>query len=65
MIQRPAIPGHVKRRQLYQMFFFLLEAYVGYAEYNQPELYESRKKQLMQYVREYANSAKSQDFDKI
>ena len=47
IIQKSAGPNDAKRRQLYQMFFCLLEAYVGYGEYNDPELYKTRKKQLM------------------
>lgn len=43
-------PNGEKRRALYRMFFFLLEAYVGYGEYNQPELYQTRKKQLMEHI---------------
>lgn len=43
-------PGDARRRQLYQMFYCLLEAYVGYGEYNQQELYETRKGQLMQHI---------------
>lgn len=50
IIQKSTSPNDVKRRQLYQMFFCLLEAYVGYGEYNNPELYKTRKKQLMQHI---------------
>lgn len=40
--------GREKRICLYRMFYALLEAYVGYAEYNNWELYEARKKQLLE-----------------
>ncbi len=50
IMQKSASPNDVKRRQLYQMFFYLLETYVGYGEYNNPELYETRKKQLLQQL---------------
>ncbi len=50
IIQKSTSPNDVKRRQLYQMFFCLLEAYVGYSEYNNPELYKTRKKELMQHI---------------
>ena len=50
IIQKSTSPNDAKRRQLYQMFFCLLEAYVGYGEYNNPELYKTRKKQLMQHT---------------
>ena len=43
-------PGREKRIRLYQMFYTLLEAYVGYAEYNNLELYEARKKQLLESI---------------
>lgn len=36
-----------KRKRLYQMFFYLLEAYVGYCEYNNPDLYRVRKQQML------------------
>ena len=39
-----------KRIRLYRMFYFLLEAYVGYCEYNNPELYKVRKKQLLELL---------------
>lgn len=35
---------------LYRMFYYLLEAYVGYCEYNNPDLYKTRKKQLMELL---------------
>ncbi len=50
VIQKRTGPHDQRRRQLYQMFFFLLEAYVGYGEYNHPELYETRKSQLTQHI---------------
>ncbi len=45
IIQESTNPNDVKRRKLYQMFFCLLETYVRYGEYNNPELYETHKKQ--------------------
>lgn len=44
--------GHIsgnreKRRQLYQMFFLLLEVYVGFAEYNNREQYRTNRRQLL------------------
>lgn len=39
-----------KRRRLYQIFFYLLEAYVGYCEYNNLELYKVRKHQLLELL---------------
>lgn len=42
----------VKRRRLYQMFFSLLDAYVGYCEYNNLELYENKKKRLIELLGE-------------
>lgn len=50
IMQKSTLPSNVRRQQLYQMFYCLLEAYVGYGEYNNPELYETRKKQLMQHI---------------
>jgi fructosamine-3-kinase len=40
-------PNRVKRRQLYQMFFCLLEAYVWRDEYNNLEQYAVKKDKLM------------------
>lgn len=50
VIHRLVSPGDLRRRRLYQMFFCLLESYVGYGEYNHPELYETRKKQWKEYL---------------
>lgn len=50
VIHTPSLPGHSKRRQLYQMFYCLWEAYVWYAEYNDSGLYESKKRQLLQQI---------------
>ncbi len=47
VMQKSASLNDRKRRRLYQMFFCLLEAYVGYGEYNNPEQYKVRKGQLM------------------
>lgn len=46
-IQNHISENRKKRRQLYQVFFLLLEAYVGFAEYNNPEQYRINKKQLL------------------
>lgn len=46
-IQNHISENRKKRRQLYQVFFLLLEAYVGFAEYNNPEQYRTNKKQLL------------------
>jgi len=49
--RREPAPAHDgARRRLYRMFYCLLEAYVGYGEYNQPELYETRKTQLLRLI---------------
>ena len=51
IIPKSPRPNDARRRQLYQMFFCLLETYVGCGEYNNPELYSTRKKQLMEHLR--------------
>lgn len=47
-------PSRVKRRQLYQMFFCLLEAYVWHSEYNNLGLYSERKNELMTLVANFS-----------
>lgn len=49
-MQKPFTNDRVKRRHLYQIFFSLLDAYVGYAEYNNLELYENSKRNLINLV---------------
>lgn len=39
------------RIHLYRIFFCLIDAYVGYCEYNDPNLYKTRKDQLMELLR--------------
>lgn len=46
-------PNRVKRRQLYQMFFCLLEAYVWRSEYNNLGLYAERKKELIRLLADF------------
>lgn len=41
---------HGEEVRLYRMFFSLSEAYVGYMEYNDLELYENSKRQLLEYA---------------
>lgn len=50
-MQETLTPDRIKRRELYQMFFCLLEAYVGYGEYNNLELYEERKRELLELMK--------------
>lgn len=42
--------GRAERKRLYRMFYCLLEAYVGYAEYNDSELYADRRARLMELL---------------
>ena len=39
-----------RRMRLYLAFYLALEAYVGLAEYNNPQLYRDRKRQLMEVI---------------
>lgn len=39
--------GRQKRRELYLLFYTLIETYVGYAEYNNPEQYRVHKQKIM------------------
>ena len=48
------VPNDLKRRRLYRMFFYLMEAYVGFREYNNPDLYKTRKRQLMDEIERFA-----------
>ncbi len=50
IMQESLSPDRAKRRQLYQMFFSLLDAYVGYCEYNNLELYENSRRQLIKLL---------------
>lgn len=50
MMQKALTPDRAKCRQLYQLFFCLLDAYVGYGEYNNLELYKNSKRQLMELL---------------
>lgn len=43
-------PNRAKRQRLYRVFHSLLEAYVGFNEYNDLELYKSRKKQVLEFL---------------
>lgn len=52
IMQESLRPERTKRRQLYQMFFSLLDAYVGYVEYNNPELYQSNRRRLLELLAE-------------
>ncbi len=54
IIQKSAGSNDMKRQQLYQMFFCLLESYVGYSEYNDSGLYNTRKRQLMQHISDFS-----------
>lgn len=51
VMQEALTPDRIKRRELYQIFFCLLEAYVGYGEYNNLELYEERKRELLELMK--------------
>lgn len=48
--EKDAASNRGRRRRLYQMFFYLLEAYVGYCEYNNPDLYRIRKNQMLELL---------------
>lgn len=50
ILPESVLPGDAKRRQLYQMLYYLLEAHVGYSEYNDTGLYETRKRQLLEQI---------------
>lgn len=40
-----------KRQKLYQMFYCLLDSYVGYGEYNDRELYENNMRKLRHFLK--------------
>ncbi len=52
--EKTTVPNDLKRRQLYRMFFYLMEAYVGLGEYNNQDLYKTRKRQLMDEIERFA-----------
>lgn len=50
ILPKSSLPGDPERRQLYQMFYYIWEIHVGYSEYNDTGLYETRKKQLLDSI---------------
>lgn len=50
VLPKISLPGDARRRQLYQMFYYIWEIHVGYSEYNDTGLYEARKRQLLDCI---------------
>ena len=37
------------RKELYELFYMLMECYVGFAEYNNKEMYESNREKILDF----------------
>lgn len=50
-------PKDTQRRRLYQMYYSLVDAYVGFAEYNDQNLYREQKQALLSHMAHWGQSA--------
>lgn len=50
IMKEPLSTNRLERRRLYQMFFYLLDAYVWYGEYHDQQVYAECKKKLLELL---------------